>query len=324
MKTYPKKINLTLALQHNYGNHRSGWSYASNSLRDLHNDRGIFVDGFIEKKFGWGRDPGDFLNNPQPYQKPWIGFIHCPPNMPKWFNYILAPQGIFSSQLWQESIQYCQGLFCLSEYHKKWLEQYLDIPLASLIHPTETPKVKFSMDRFLSNPKPKIVQVGWWLRKLHSIYYLPVNNFQKAILNPGRIGLDKLFEIEKKLFKLHPDYQSVEVINYLSDSNYDDLFSQNIVYLDLYDASATNTIIECIVRNTPILVNPLLAVREYLGEGYPFYFRNRIEAAKKASELGLIEETYFYHKNYILKKKLKSDFFVTSLANSEIYENLLL
>jgi hypothetical protein len=322
MKTYPKKINLTSALQYNYGNHRSGWSYAINSLRNLHNDRGIFVDGFIEKKFGWGSDPGDLRNNPEPYKQPWIGFIHCPPNMPKWFNYELAPQSIFSTQLWQESIKYCQGLFCLSEYHKRWLEKHLNLPITSLIHPTEIPKVKFSMDRFLSNPDPKIVQVGWWLRKQHSIYYLPVNKFRKAIVHPARTGIDQLFETEKNLFGLQPDYQSVEVIQYLSDFDYDDLLSKNIVYLDLYDASATNTVIECIVRNTPILINPLPAVREYLGEEYPFYFCNRIDAVQKISQISLIEETNLYLKNYPFNKKLESNFFVTSLANSELYKNL--
>lgn len=317
-----KKVNLTSALKYNYGNHRSGWSYAINSLRDLHNQRGIFVDGFIEKKFNWGTDPGDFRNNPEPYKQPWIGFIHCPPNMPKWFNYELAPQSIFSTQLWQESVKYCQGLFCLSEYHKRWLEKHLNIPIASLIHPTEIPKVKFSMDRFLSNPEPKIVQVGWWLRKLHSIYYLPVNSLRKAILDPGRSGIDKLFEIEKKLFELKPDNQSVELINYLTNFDYDDLLSKNIVYLDLYDASANNSIIECIVRNTPVLVNPLPAVREYLGEEYPFYFCNLKEAAEKASQISLIEETYLYLKNYSFQNKLTSNYFADSLVVTKIFQDL--
>ena len=48
----------------------------------------------------------------------------------------------------------------------------------------------------------------------------------------------------------------------------------NQPFIDLYDASAVNTIIECIVRNTPIIVNKLPAVVEYLGINYPLYFKD--------------------------------------------------
>ena len=40
------------------------------------------------------------------------------------------------------------------------------------------------------------------------------------------------------------------------------------------DASAVNTIIECKVRNTPVIVNRLPAVVEILGENYPFYYND--------------------------------------------------
>ena len=49
----------------------------------------------------------------------------------------------------------------------------------------------------------------------------------------------------------------------------------------LHGASANNMVIECIARATALLVNPLPAVVEYLGEGCPFYFRSLAEAAEK-------------------------------------------
>jgi hypothetical protein len=308
-----KKLNLVLALQYSYGKHRSGWKYALNSLKNLHDNNGILLDGFIEKKFVWGSDPGEFHNHPEPYQQPWLGFIHCPPNMPKWFHYNLAPQSIFKTELWQASYQYCQGLFCLSNYHKRWLQQNLEIPIINLLHPTEVPSIKFSLDKFLSHSQSQIIQIGWWLRKLNSIYYLPVKKIKKAILMPNRLGLKQLFEQEKFIFKLQPDYSSVEIIDYLSDYEYDILLSQNLVYLDLYDASATNTIIECIVRHTPVLVNPLPAVREYLGDDYPFYFMNREEAADKAENLDLIAKTYEYLRTHPIHTKLSGSYFRESL-----------
>jgi len=321
--SYPKLIDISAALKGNYGNHRYGWSYALQSLSPLHNELGIWVEGFVEKKFVWGSDPGERRNNPKPYKKPWIAFIHVPPYVPKWFLSELAPQTIFSTKLWQESIEYCQGIFCLSEYHKAWLQEHLDVPIACLWHPTETPDIKFSMDAFLANPHRKLVQIGWWLRKLHSIYYVPTKRIKKGILRTGEHHIEEMFVAEKKVLNMKPDESSVEQISYLPNADYDLFLSQNIVYVEFYDTSANNIIIECLVRNTPILVNPLPAVREYLGEDYPFYFHDLEEAAKKADDIKLIEETHNYLKSHPLKEKLTAEYFLKSFASSEIYRNLL-
>ena len=63
--------------------------------------------------------------------------------------------------------------------------------------------------------------------------------------------------------------KSVEVMEHLSDSAYDELLSDIVVFLNLIDASAVNTVIECIVRNTPLIINRLPAIVEILGEDYP-------------------------------------------------------
>ena len=60
----------------------------------------------------------------------------------------------------------------------------------------------------------------------------------------------------------------------MSNNDYDQLLTENIVFINLVDASAVNTIIECIVRNTPIIVNNHPAVIELLGKDYPLYFSN--------------------------------------------------
>ena len=146
------------------------------------------------------------------------------------------------------------------------------------------------------------MQIGSWLRKLHAIYYLPVTRLKRAIVHQQVPYINQLFTTERREFQLDPDYGSVTVLGFLSDDQYDALLSCNIVYLELYDSSANNTIIECMVRNTPILVNPLPAVREYLGEDYPFYFTNRSQAARKAEDVVLIEETHKYLQAHPIKK----------------------
>ena len=65
---------------------------------------------------------------------------------------------------------------------------------------------------------------------------------------------------------------NVEILEHLSNEEYDQLLSENIVFIYLIDASAVNTLIECIIRNTPILINRHPAVVELLGENYPLYY----------------------------------------------------
>ena len=68
---------------------------------------------------------------------------------------------------------------------------------------------------------------------------------------------------------------TVKFIEYLENDDYDKLMTENIIFINLVDASAVNTIIECIVRTTPIIINKHPAVVELLGEEYPLYFKSR-------------------------------------------------
>jgi hypothetical protein len=210
----------------------------------------------------------------------------------------------------------------LSEYHKRWLENHLSVPIVRLFHPTAPAEKKFSIENFATNPDKKIVQIGSWLRKLHSIYFLPVKRLKRAIAHQHVPYIEDLFAAEKREFQIEPDYGSVEVLRFLSDAQYDDLLSRNIVYIELYDSSANNTVIECMIRNTPILINPLPAVKEYLGEEYPFYFTHRTQAAHKAEDAALIEETCKYLQTHPGKEKLTGEYFFESVAGSEIYQRL--
>ena len=58
---------------------------------------------------------------------------------------------------------------------------------------------------------------------------------------------------------------------------YDCLLAENVVAIELFDSSANNVLVECIARNTPIIVNRHPAVVEYLTDGYPLYFSDPSE-----------------------------------------------
>ncbi|NQU88170.1 MAG: hypothetical protein HQ541_20680 [Mariniphaga sp.] len=316
-----RKLNLNEQNTISYGDHRSGWSFAINSIKDLHNPDGIFFDSFIERTFCWSPE------GIQPNLIPWIGVIHVPPKVPEWFSYENSNDFIFSSQEWKESLPFCKGLYTLSKYHMKNLATKVNAPVNSLIHPTEEPSVKWSWNRFHQNKDKKVIQVGFWLRKLYSIYFLEAKNYQKIFLRKKGDFIDELLKKERE-FSEYKEIINDEIlrttstITYLPNEEYDRLLTENIVFLDLYDASANNSIIECMVRNTPILVNAIEPVIEYLGSDYPFYFKNLEEAALKLADMELIKETHEYLKYNPMKKKLSGSYFRKSIIVSDIYRNI--
>ena len=311
------KLDLTGVLARDYGSHRSGWPFAMHSLMPLQRDGGIWVDAFVEHTFGKS-PPAEQT----PYCRPWIGFMHNPPHMPEWFLYGQSPQSILANEAFRTSLPECLGLFCLSDYHAGWLQERLDVPIAVVRLPTAEPTVSFSLERFFGNPTKRIVQIGAWLRKLNAIYFLPVRRLKRTIMHQHRPYIDELIAKERSVLHLQPDEIGVETLPFADDAQYDELLASNLVFLELYDSSANNVIVECLVRATPVLVNPLPAVVEYLGKDYPFYFHNRMQAARKAEDLALIEATHRYLLQHPLRSQLGGDAFLRSVAESEMYRRL--
>ncbi|MFC1719819.1 tetratricopeptide repeat protein [Pseudomonadota bacterium] len=349
------RINLNR--QKRFNCHRSGWNFVLEALEPLHNSEGVMFDGFLENNFSWrhwksGTRGPEIMRRYRntrlrqllatseeleitPYREPWTGCIHNPQNMPEWLHYHQAPQTIFEKPIWQESLEHCRGLFAFSEYHAKWLREQTGKPVSCLTHPTEAPETQFSYEQFRSNPNKKIVQIGWWLRRQSAIIELPLQrnnavNYEKIRLVPqffdNAVSYTRsLIETEIAQLRLSiPDVfqQNTREVSHLSNPEYDELLSCNLAFVYLFDASANNAVIECIARATPLLVNPLPAVVEYLGDEYPLYFEDLSEAAEKALDLNLIERTHEYLKTSPTRARLSPDYFRQSVIDSQVYQGL--
>lgn len=111
---------------------------------------------------------------------------------------------------------------------------------------------------------------------------------------------------------------SVSTIYYAENESYDELLSQNIVFINLIDASAVNTLIECIVRSTPIIVNYHPAVKELLGENYPLYYYPDISVQYQIESLlsksNIIWQAHEYMK-YLNKSLFDIRYFTTKLIS---------
>lgn len=107
---------------------------------------------------------------------------------------------------------------------------------------------------------------------------------------------------------------TVEVIEKLNNEDYDNILSKNVVFLNLIDCSAVNTVIECIVRNTPLIVNRHPALEEILGENYPGFYSSLYEASKMLQSYYSIYQIYNYMTR-LDKTRYKLDSFLDDVQN---------
>ena len=105
----------------------------------------------------------------------------------------------------------------------------------------------------------------------------------------------------------------INIINFLDNDDFDKLLSENIIYINLVDASAVNTLIECIVRNTPILINKIPPVVELLGNDYPLYYKNEIDVYNLLSNSKNIKKAY-YHIKRLPKDKYYIETFISDIT----------
>jgi len=105
----------------------------------------------------------------------------------------------------------------------------------------------------------------------------------------------------------------VKIITFQENDLYDDLLSKNIVFLKLIDASAINTLIECIVRATPIVINKIKPVVEVLGDSYPLFYSD-VSEVEKLVTMKNIEKAHQYLKR-MDKTKFKIETFIKNFQH---------
>jgi hypothetical protein len=142
-----------------------------------------------------------------------------------------------------------------------------------------------------------VVQIGWYGRKFRAI---------RQVQAPP--GLSKLHGIDDKPWiraaaarvaahaptRNRSDSGAVETCGYLDNLAYDRLLTDSIVLAEYFDVSASNTVVECIARATPVLVNRLPALEEYLGRDYPLFFHDIETAGRHLADRGRLEAAHHH------------------------------
>jgi glycosyltransferase involved in cell wall biosynthesis len=281
--------------------HRGGWKFVCGLIAEhLHCEDGIrFIDS-VE----------DEVAKRKIVTEPWVGFIHqVPKHNLEWFPDL---ERLLKDEYWKANAQNCLGLFVLSTYVKNYLQSAgCEIPIARVSYPAEPTQRLFSLDRFLARAPRRIVSGGEFLRNFQSYYDLKAPGFSKQLLVHEGFKWGSIVQND-----------SVTQLGRVTDDEYDSLLEDSAVFLNLFDAPANTTVVECIVRNTPLLINRLPGVVEYLGENYPFYYSSIEEAEAKLQQPALFRETSEYLSRSPMQAALTGDSFLSALQNSAIYRSL--
>ena len=141
-----------------------------------------------------------------------------------------------------------------------------------------------------------------------------INNNNYNIINDRICYVETNKYIEGLVNHVSKLYNDVKIIKYLENNNYDKLLSENIVFINLINVSACNTLIECVIRNTPIIINRLEGVEEILGTDYPLFYDNLVEASEIITDINRLKKGYEYLVK-LDKTNLKIETFLSNFEN---------
>ena len=227
----------------------------------------------------------------------------------KWFPDL---ERLLQRDVWKASLPFCRGLFVLSSVLSEYLRsQKVPVPVAQLFYPSETPSRLFHYDGFMASQMKRLLFIGEYLRNFQDFYDLQAPGWSKELLAN-----------ERALTAHIQRNDTVRLIERATDEEYDRLLENSVVFLALDGAPANTTLVECIVRNTPVMVNRLPGVVEYLGSDYPLYYESLAEAEYKLRDSELIRETTLYLERAPIKQKLTADYFLQAIQNTAIYRQL--
>jgi len=315
-----RKLNLSGSDLY-FGEHRNSFNRIIHALNPLarENGEGVLFVPFLERYFVWGSDPGEAASEtPQPIWQDWVGILHVPFDAPEWFNPDVSPEIFFDTDLWRASRPHCRGIITLAEDLAADLKAYdPEIPVLSVRHPVDMDVQLF--DPAAYRARPRVVQAGDWLRKLQAIHRLKAPDHERIMLL--KAYTENFLEHEVSVLGDARD-PAVDMRRMVPNEEYDQLLSSSVVLCLLYATAANNLVIECIARATPILINPLPAVVEYLGHDYPLYVSDEEQAAQMLAEPDRVEQAH----HYLLERRKQIDLsytgFCRDIVESEWYARL--
>jgi hypothetical protein len=326
-----------------YGNHFYGWKNVINQFVDYLKinqnkicfEKKIFLDEWLEKLLLWGNVnlKTIYVNELLTTDCMGITFIHNPPFV-KWNNYPavseLLKEIIYDDSLTNDNTIDLMNsksltskfvyIYTLSIYHKEFLYKYypsLRRKIVSVYHPIDLIKkddeTEFNIEEF--NKNKNIVHIGWWLRNFKTF----INEFKPPLGFTKSILIKNDFQTSWKSISQNYDISGIIVLSEINEKEYEKLFINNCIFVDLEDCTANNLILECIKFNTPIIIRKIPSVVEYLGNKYPFYFENNNDLLS-LNDNNIFQEKILSSYNYL--KNMCKNHIQLNTFNEKIYYDM--
>lgn len=294
-------------------NNMGSWNTAIQTLKNINNNTDTMFFDFIDRDFGW-----EYHNNTNILIKnqKWMGVVHHPYILPE---YIYGSSKIVIDSTVNKYLHSCEYLITLSKALKAKLlyNKYVKknkVNIINMKHPTNIfdSILEFNYDKFIKDELKLFISLGGAFRKLNSIDKININNKQYKKL--WMFGSNKTYysnlqvECQIEKYNMSGNTHISKEVNY---NTYNSILSQNIAFNDFIGTSANNSILDCIARNTPIIIKKLPAVVEYLGAEYPLYF-NELYEVNNLLDNSRIKDAYTYLKN-MNKKDLSLFLFIRKI-----------
>ena len=292
---------------------RGGWSYVLQQLRSqLYAPDGILCISALE----------EIIFKEEVITEPWIGFVHQVPKS----NYPWYPdvERVVKHDVFIKSLKHCQGLFVISNRVKSYLVKHISVPVAHVSYPvTPFPKeLRFSWEKYEAESTKTVLFIGEFMRNFQAFYDLEVPpGYKKMLLKPPDVRFNNLYNDKKEKVVLETN-KSVTLVERVANEAYDQLLSCCVVFLNLYDAAANTVVLECLGRSTPVVVNRLPGVEEYLGVNYPLFYNTLSEASAMLGNSEKLTEATHYLAKHFETNPLTSERFIKEFTSSAIYRAL--
>ena len=248
--------------------------------------------------------------------KEWIGCVHLTPHVPDYLK-VVDLDKMIENAVFRKDLLKCKLLITFSTYITNHLNARLppSVKIVTMYHPVVSENIpEFTMQKYDANTDKYIIQIGQQLRRMTSIYKINPVGFKKRWLT-GEPNMTT--SAAKLMLECNATGYSItnptELMYYTKTfDEYDNFLDKNIVFIDLIDSAANNTVLECIVRNTPVLLNRTAGAVEYLGREYPLYFDSLDDVERLVSREN-IERAHMYLKN-LDKSRFTLETFVKNFA----------
>tara|TARA_B110000967_G_C18889421_1_gene566262 strand:+ start:76 stop:984 length:909 start_codon:yes stop_codon:yes gene_type:complete len=264
-----------------------------------------------------------FTENKKIINNTWYGIIHNPigwENFTPWGN----KEIIFNNKYFLKSLKYCKIIYVLAKTQilptKKFLSDkgFRNINVILLYHPLIKSNNNFNFEKYKQNKNKRIYSIGNWLRKQYTIFELKCNlKFEKVIIPfTRRTKLElEYYTIRDNIKLTNKELNSVKKIDFIPKYEYNRLFEDNLIFLDVYLTTINNTFLEAIISNTPIILNRKKEYIDIIGNKYPLFFDNINDINSFIEDDNNILNAHNYLKN-VDKKKLGIKYFIEQIIKS--------